>query len=66
MLYSRDMTNTAAAAKLIARRVSKGHNAAESTAMLDDLIARHDGDNLVTALVYNGFATERTAQRFAA
>ena len=34
--------------------------------MLDDLIARHDGDNLVTALVYNGFATERTAQRFAA
>ena len=56
--------NNAAAAKLISRRVSKGYNAAESAAMLDDLIARHDGDNLASALVYCDFATERASYRF--
>ena len=60
------MTNTAAAAKMIARRVSKGGNEAESAAMLADIIARHSGSNLVSALVYNEFATERAAERFAA
>jgi hypothetical protein len=50
---------------LIDRRSAKGYNEAESRAMLADLIAKHDGDNLVAALVYNGFATEAQAQRFA-
>lgn len=50
--------------KMIARRVSKGANTAQSATVLDSLIKAHEGWNLVTALVYNGFATEKMAMRF--
>ena len=42
-------------AKLIARRTSKGHNQAHSAALLAELTASHDGDNLAHALEYNDF-----------
>lgn len=48
---------------LIARRTRGGYNAAESATLLDTLMAAHSGDNLVHALVYNGFATEAQASR---
>ena len=51
---------------MITRRVSKGSSAEESQTMLAELIRNHTGDNLVSALVHNGFATERQAQKFAA
>ena len=54
------------AEKMIARRASKGHNAAESAKLLTELTAAHTGDNLVAALVYNEFATEGQATKFAA
>ena len=57
---------TDATAALIARRVRKGYNAAESEALLRDLIRSHSGDNLEAALVYQDFATERGAARFVA
>lgn len=52
--------------KLIARRASKGFNAAESATMLTELIEAHEGDNLEFTLVYNEFATERGAAKFVA
>lgn len=52
-------------AQMIARRVSKGHNAEQSAEMLADIIARHSGANLAYALAYNAFATARAAERFA-
>lgn len=52
-------------AKMIARRTSKGFNAAESTALLAKITRSHSGDNLTTALVYNEFATAKQAARFA-
>ena len=58
-------TTKSTEAKMIARRVSKGHNAKQSADVLTDIIARHSGDNLASALVYNSFATARTAERFA-
>lgn len=51
---------------LITRAVSKGANPAEARRLLADLVARHSGDNLASALVYKGFATERQALQFAA
>lgn len=51
--------------KLISRRISKGHNAADSAKLLAEVIAAHSGDNLVTALVYNEFATEAQATKIA-
>lgn len=53
-------------AKMIARRTSKGYNAAESTNLLNELIDSHMGDNLAAALVYNNFATEAQAAKYAA
>ena len=55
--------NTNRTAQMIARRASKGFNAAESAVLLADLLARHAGENLVAALVFDGFATEGTARR---
>lgn len=50
--------------KLTVTRVKGGANAVESAAMLSDLIASHKGDNLATALLYNGFVkTEAAAYR---
>lgn len=51
---------------LIARRVRKGANAAQSAALLAALIASHTGDNLAHALVYNDFATAAQAAKIAA
>lgn len=58
------MSKNEATAKLIANR--KGANPAESAKLLAELIRDHSGDNLASALAYNGFATVRTADRFAA
>lgn len=52
--------------KLIARRVNKGFNEAESAEMLAELIEAHEGDNLEFALVYNAFATAAGAAKFVA
>lgn len=52
--------------KLIERRTRKGHNPEQSTALLQELIESHTGDNLEYALVYNDFATETGAQKFVA
>ena len=41
--------------KLIARRVRKGFNEAQSRDLLATLVASHDGDNLAHALHYEGF-----------
>ena len=49
---------------MIARRVDKGYNAQESALLLGELITDHNGDNLVSALVYNDFATIRTAEKY--
>ena len=46
---------TTQTAKMIARRVRKGYNAQESAALLADLIAKHTGCNLASALKYNAF-----------
>lgn len=48
-------TQNATAARLIARRVKGGANAAESEVLLAEIVAAHDGDNLAYALSYNGF-----------
>ena len=59
-------TTTVTPEAMIARRVRVGGFAASrSRRLLSELIAAHDGDNLASALVYWGFATERQALRFA-
>jgi len=50
----------------IARRVRGGGNPAESEALLRELVAEFAPQNLGYALHYNGFATERGAERLAA
>ena len=60
------MSTNEATAKMIARRVNGGANAAESIALLAELVKSHSGDNLAFALAYNNFATARAAERFAA
>lgn len=57
--------NTNTAAKLIARRVSKGNNEAQSAALLDELMSTCGRGTLAFALVYEGFATIATAERIA-
>lgn len=49
---------------MIARRVDKGYNAQDSAILLGELITDHNGANLVSALVYNDFATVRTAEKY--
>lgn len=56
---------TTAEAKMIARRAKKGYTLADSQALLAEIIEAHEGDNLVVALVYNEFATEAQATRYA-
>lgn len=51
---------------MVFTRVNKGHNEAESRRLLNELRRSHSGDNLVHALVYNGFATEKQATKFVA
>jgi hypothetical protein len=46
---------TQAAARMLARFVRKGGNAETGAALLAELTASHDGDNLAAALSYNGF-----------
>jgi hypothetical protein len=50
--------------ELIVHRTRKGNNPIQSADLLADLLERHTGNNLAAALVYNGFATEKDAQRF--
>lgn len=51
--------------KLVNRRARSGANPEESAALLDELIATTaHGDNLAMALHYQGFATERQAEKF--
>lgn len=50
---------------MVSRRVRGGHTASESIQLLAQLIRQHRGENLATALVYNGYATEPQARRFA-
>lgn len=50
---------------MIARRTRQGYNATESRALLETLLTDHEGDNLATALAYNGFATVTAAHKFA-
>lgn len=50
--------------QLIQRRVSKGYNATQSEQLLEELINTLDGYDLVYALVYEEFATEKQAYKF--
>ena len=54
---------TATTNQMIARRTRKGYNAQESAEMIVDLIARHNGENLIHALTYNEFANEAQARK---
>ena len=58
------MSSTPTIESLIARRVSRGFNLIESGELLSELVARHSGDNLAHALVYQGFATDAQAHAF--
>ena len=58
------MMSSDAHAELIGRRVAKGNDRDGSTSLLAELLAAHSGENLVTALVYQGFASERAARSF--
>ena len=49
--------------QLVAHRVSKGFNERESIELLVEELRQLTGDNLVNALVYQGFATEAQAHR---
>lgn len=55
-----------ARAELIDRRVAKGNRREDSESLLAELLAAHCGENLVAALVFQGFATERGARAFVA
>lgn len=52
--------------KLIVTRMKGGANAVESAALLTDLIESHTGDNLASALLYNGFVRGASAAQLAA
>jgi hypothetical protein len=54
-----------AADKMIERRVAGGSSYAQSRKLFAELCASLAGDNLVSALVYNGFATEVQASKYA-
>lgn len=47
---------TNAEKRLVARRVRKGYNEADSVKLLKEITRSHEGDNLIYALEYNGFA----------
>lgn len=49
---------------MVERRASKGHNFDQSMELLLELCNAHSGNNLATALVYDGYATEKQASRF--
>lgn len=49
--------------KMIARRIRLGYNEAASRALLAQLVAAHDGDNLAFALQYNGFTNTISPKR---
>lgn len=52
--------------KAVAKKVAGGANPKEARKMLGELMAAQQGDNLVHALVYNGFAAEPAAEKLAA
>lgn len=49
---------------LIDRRVAAGANREESQHLLAELLHAHSGDNLASALVHQGFATETQADTY--
>jgi len=51
--------------RMIARRVKGGHNEAQSVDLLADLLRRHRGGNLATALFYNSFVSQGEAGQIA-
>lgn len=60
------MNGIAMVAKAVARKVKGGGNEAEARARIGALMVAHQGDNLVHALVYEGFAGEAAAEKLAA
>ena len=59
------MTSTPQADKLIATRVRQGANPTESAQLLNELATAHTGDNLASALTYQGFVTAASAEHAA-
>lgn len=59
------MPITVTSQTMIDRRVAGGANREESQYLLAELLEAHTGTNLVSALVYQGFATEKQAAKFA-
>lgn len=51
--------------RFIKNYIRKGGNRETGAALLADLMERHEGYNLATALVYHGFAGETLAHRAA-
>jgi len=51
---------------LIDRRVAGGADREESQHLLAELLAAHTGDNLANALVHQGFATAKQAEKYVA
>lgn len=51
---------------LIDRRVAGGANREESQHLLAELVHAHSGDNLASALIHQGFATETQAAKYTA
>lgn len=50
--------------KMIERKVTTGHNREESIALLNELLAQFSKiDNLASALLYNGFISQATAEK---
>ncbi len=50
---------------LIDRRVAGGANREESQHLLAELVHSHSGDNLASALIHQGFATDTQAAKYA-
>lgn len=51
---------------LLDSRVAGGANRDDSEHLLNELLVAHDGDNLVSALVHQGFATQAQAEAYVA
>lgn len=52
------------AAAMVDRRTARGFNWSDSRTLLAELCSEHTGDNLVSALVYHEFATEKQAASY--
>lgn len=63
-LAERYNAHIAAGEKMIERRIAGGSSYIESRALFAELCADLAGENLASALVYNGFATEAQARKY--